>query len=500
MPNACRSRETPIHWSERGALPPAQGEPARPLPVHRGRVPVQARRARKTPRACSQAKVLPSERTRRFHYLARGGSAGRASVDCVRQRDAVRTRSAPAPRHLREGRHLGRLGVHASTTRRSCTRASICSTPSTSVSMTINGPAPILLAFFFNAAVDQAVEKRTCAKPANSTRVRARTSPHAPTRCRSYERRASRRPQRSRVSALLGVSGDRGRRRRDLRAHPGERRSRNVRGHRPGRHPQGGSGPEHVHLLDRLLAQGDGRHPGVLLRATTCATSTRCRSPAITSPKRERTRSRSSRSRSPTGSRIVEYYLVARDWPSSDFAPNFSLLLQRTGSIPSTTVIGRVARRIWADGHARALRRGRTQPEAQVPHPDVGPFAARAGDVLQRHPHDAPGSDVALQDACNSLHTNAYDEAVTTPTEESVRRALAIQLVHQQASYGLAGQIENPAQGSYFVEQLTDHGRRGRAAASSSGLSERGGVLGAMETHVPARSSIQDESDALRAR
>jgi methylmalonyl-CoA mutase len=111
---------------------------------------------------------------------------------------------------------------------------------------------------------------------------------------------------------------------------------------------------------------------------------------------------------------------------------------------PEYTVMGRVARRIWAVA-MRDVRRERAQPEAQVPLPDQRALAARAGDPVQRHPHHAAGADRHLRQR-NSLHTNAFDEAITTPTEDSVRRAMAIQLIINR-EWGLA-KNENPLQGS----------------------------------------------------
>ena len=126
-----------------------------------------------------------------------------------------------------------------------------------------------------------------------------------------------------------------------------------------------------------------------------------------------------------------------------DFAPNLSFFFSN-GIDPEYAVIGRVARRIWAKAIKHKYGGNDAVTEAQVSHPDLGPFPARAGDLVQRHPHHAAG---ALRDLrqLNSLHTNAYDEAITTPTEESVRRAMAIQLIINQ-ELGLAQERE-PAAG-----------------------------------------------------
>ena len=152
------------------------------------------------------------------------------------------------------------------------------------------------------------------------------------------------------------------------------------------------------------------------------------------------------------GFTYVEYYLSAR-MNINDFGPNLSFFFSN-GVDPEYAVIGRVARRIWARAMRDfKIRRRRALAEAEVPHPDLGPQPARAGDRLQRHPHDAAGAVCAVYDNCNSLHTNAYDEAITTPTEEWVRRAVAIQLIINEE---LGGEEREPLQGSFFLDELTD--------------------------------------------
>jgi methylmalonyl-CoA mutase len=172
-----------------------------------------------------------------------------------------------------------------------------------------------------------------------------------------------------------------------------------------------------------------------------------------------------------------------------DFAPNLSFFFSN-GMDPEYAVLGRVARRIWA----RALRDkygGNERSQKLKYH-----IQTSSGRSL--HAQEIAFNDIrttlqalyALNDNCNSLHTNAYDEAITTPTEESVRRALAIQLVINK-ELGLS-KNENP--GSGVVRHRTAHRPgRGRGARGVSRISERGGVLGAME-RMYQRSKIQDES------
>ena len=183
----------------------------------------------------------------------------------------------------------------------------------------------------------------------------------------------------------------------------------------------------------------------------------------------------------------VESYL-ARGMDIDDFAPNFSFFFSN-GMDAEYTVLGRVARRIWAialrDRYGAGSRAQRLKYHIQT-----------SGRSL--HAQEMSFNDIrttlqalcAYYDSCNSLHTNAYDEAVTTPTDESVRRALAIQLIID-SEWGLAG-TDNPLQGSYVVEELTDLVEEA-VLAEFDRLTERGGVLGAMETGYQ-RGRIQDES------
>jgi len=163
-----------------------------------------------------------------------------------------------------------------------------------------------------------------------------------------------------------------------------------------------------------------------------------------------------------------------------DFAPNLSFFFSN-GMDPEYVVIGRVARRSGAC-HARALPGGCAQPDAQVPRADLRTQPARARDLLNDI-RTTLQALYALFDNCNSLHTNAYDEALTTPTEESVRRAVAIQLIINR-ELGL-NRIQNPWQGSFAIDYLTTWWRR-RSIRSSS-------VVGAWRRarrdgdHVPAR-------------
>jgi hypothetical protein len=296
--------------------------------------------------------------------------------------------------------------------------------PTTSVSMTINGPAPMLLAMFLNTAIDQ--------QSTGSERQGRRRDRAAP-------------PPEDAAPRQLGVTGDRG-------AGGGLRPQNAVPArHRAGRHPEGRPGPEHLHLLDRVRAAHDGRRAGVLRPPTRCATSTRCRSPATTSPKPARTRSASSRSRCERV-HLRRVLPVARD------------ARRRVRAEPELLLQQRHRPRVHGDRPCRAshLGRGDARPLRRATS------AARSSSTTSRRPvgrctrrRSTSTTSArrcrrcyAIYDNCNSLHTNAYDEAITTPTEESVRRAMAIQLIINK-ELGLA-KNENPLQGSFLVEELTD--------------------------------------------
>jgi methylmalonyl-CoA mutase len=187
------------------------------------------------------------------------------------------------------------------------------------------------------------------------------------------------------------------------------------------------------------------------------------------------------------GFTIVEYYL-ARGMAVDDFAPNLSFFFSN-GMDPEYTVLGRVARRIWA----RAMReRYHAAARSQMLkyHIQTSGRSLHAQEIQFNDIRTTLQAMSALFDNCNSLHTNAYDEAVTTPTEESVRRAIAIQLIINR-ELGLS-LCENPWQGSFNIENLTAIVEEA-VYKEFEALSERGGVLGAMDT-MYQRSKIQDES------
>ncbi len=187
------------------------------------------------------------------------------------------------------------------------------------------------------------------------------------------------------------------------------------------------------------------------------------------------------------GFTFVETYL-ARGMSIDEFAPNLSFFFSN-GMDPEYTVIGRVARRIWAIA-IRGFYGGNERSQKLKYHIQTSGRSLHAMEIDFNDVRTTLQALLALADNCNSLHTNAYDEAITTPTEESVRRAVAIQLINS-LEFGLL-KNENPIQGSHIVEWLTDWVEE-RVLDEFVRLAERGDVLGAMET-MYQRSKIQEES------
>ncbi len=187
------------------------------------------------------------------------------------------------------------------------------------------------------------------------------------------------------------------------------------------------------------------------------------------------------------GFTYLEYYL-SRGMHIDDFAPNLSFFFSN-GIDPEYSVIGRVARRIWA----KAIKNkygGNDRSQKLKYHIQTSGRSLHAQEIDFNDIRTTLQALYAIYDNCNSLHTNAYDEAITTPTEESVRRAMAIQLIINR-ELGLA-KNENPIQGAFIIEELTDLVEQA-VMNEFKNINDRGGVLGAMET-MYQRSKIQEES------
>jgi methylmalonyl-CoA mutase len=187
------------------------------------------------------------------------------------------------------------------------------------------------------------------------------------------------------------------------------------------------------------------------------------------------------------GFTFVEAYL-ARGMHIDDFAPNLSFFFSN-GMDPEYTVLGRVARRIWAT--AMRDKYGANERSQKLKyHVQTSGRSLHAQEIAFNDIRTTLQALIAIYDNCNSLHTNAYDEAITTPTDESVRRAMAIQLIINR-EWGLA-KNENPNQGAFVIDELTELVEEA-VLAEFERIAERGGVLGAMETGYQ-RGKIQDES------
>jgi isobutyryl-CoA mutase len=425
---------------------------------------------------------MPERTNRRFHYLSHGHEADRLSTAFD---SATLYGEDPDPRPDIYGR-IGNSGVSIATLddmKRLYSGFDLLA-PTTSVSMTINGPAPIILAMFMNTAVDQRVER--------------------------YLREQGELDQALARADAAYVDGDR----------PG------YRGDLPPGHDGGGlalmgvSGDQLVEpevyrrLRSEALASVRGTVQADILKEdqaqNTCIFSTefalRMMGDVQAFFSGNAVRNFYSVSISgyhiaeaganpisqlaftlSNGFTIVEYYL-ARGMAIDDFAPNLSFFFSN-GMDPEYAVIGRVARRIWA----RAMReRYGAGPRSQMLkyHIQTSGRSLHAQEIQFNDIRTTLQALYALYDTCNSLHTNAYDEALTTPTEESVRRAVAIQMIINR-ELGL-NRNQNPLQGSHVIEELTDLVEEA-VYAEFERISERGGVLGAMET-MYQRGRIQEES------
>ncbi|SEI45613.1 methylmalonyl-CoA mutase family protein [Frateuria terrea] len=441
------------------------------------------RRTGEDPTRMFAGEGTPERTNRRFHYLSQGGAATRLSTAF----DSVTLYGEdPAPRPDIYGK-IGNSGVNIATLddMKKLYSGFDLSAPTTSVSMTINGPAPMILAMFMNTAIDQNVEKHLKADA-------ARWAEAEKTIAKLYEGR-----ERPRYSGelpkgndglglgLLGVTGDQ-----LVDAETYARIKQDTL--------QAVRGTVQADILKEDQAQntcifstefalrmmGDIQQYFVEHKVRnfySVSISGYHIAEAGANPISQLAFTLSN------GFTIVEYYL-ARGMHIDDFAPNLSFFFSN-GMDPEYTVIGRVARRIWA----RAMReRYGASPRSQMMkyHIQTSGRSLHAQEIQFNDIRTTLQALYALFDNCNSLHTNAYDEAITTPTEESVRRAVAIQMIINK-ELGLNFN-ENPWQGSYIVEELTDLVEEA-VYKEFEAISERGGVLGAMDT-MYQRGKIQEES------
>ncbi|MBX3041100.1 MAG: cobalamin-dependent protein [Bdellovibrionaceae bacterium] len=398
------------------------------------------KRADEDPKRMFAGEGTPERTNKRFHYLCKGETAHRLSTAF----DSVTLYGQdPDPRPDIFGK-VGESGVSICTLddmKKLYAGFDLCA-PSTSVSMTINGPAPMILAFFFNTAIDQQVEKKEkelgrkldqkeWSELAEWTLQQVRGTVQADILKEDQGQNTCI----FSINFALKMMGD-------IQEYFVRKKVRNFYS---------------VSISGYHIAEA-GANPISQLAFTLS-----------------------------NGFTFVEYYL-ARGMKIDDFAPNLSFFFSN-GLDPEYSVLGRVARRIWAVA-MRDLYKGNDRSQKLKYHIQTSGRSLHAQEIDFNDIRTTLQALLALYDNCNSLHTNAYDEAITTPTEESVRRAMAIQMIINR-EFGMM-KNENPNQGSFFIEELTDLVEEA-VLSEFQRLSERGGVLGAMETQYQ-RSKIQEES------
>ncbi|MGE3727872.1 MAG: methylmalonyl-CoA mutase family protein [Candidatus Sericytochromatia bacterium] len=426
----------------------------------------------------------PERTNRRFHYVSLGLPAKRLSTAF----DSV-TLYGEDPDHRPDiyGK-VGNSGVSIATlddAKKLYSGFDLCH-PNTSVSMTINGPAPMILAFYMNAATDQLCEKYI---RENGLEQEVEAKIEA-----IYQAKGLPRPQyqgslpqgnEGLGLMLLGVTGD--------QVLPAE-----VYQELRAKAQSSVRGTVQADILKEDQAQNTCifstefalRMMGDIQQYFSDHKVKNFYSVSISgyhiaeagaNPISQLAFTLSN------GFTFVEYYL-SRGMKIDEFAPNLSFFFSN-GVDPEYAVIGRVARRIWA----KAIKHkygGNERSQKLKYHIQTSGRSLHAQEIAFNDIRTTLQALYAIYDNCNSLHTNAYDEAITTPTEESVRRAMAIQLIINH-ELGLA-KNENPLQGAFIIEELTDLVEEAVMAEFRS-LSERGGVLGAMERQYQ-RFKIQEES------
>jgi isobutyryl-CoA mutase len=382
----------------------------------------------------------PARTNRRFKVLSEGNAATRLSTAF----DSVTLYGRdPDPRPDVYGK-VGTSGVSVATLddMKALYDGFDLVAPTTSVSMTINGPAPTVLAFFLNTAIDQQVDafrEREGREPSEDER--AELAAYALANVRGTVQADILKEDQGQNTCLFSTEFSL-RMMADIQQWFIEHRVRNFYS---------------VSISGYHIAEA-GANPISQLAFTLA-----------------------------NGFTYVEAYL-ARGMHIDDFAPNLSFFFSN-GMDPEYSVLGRVARRIWAVTMKEKYGASERSQKLKY-HVQTSGRSLHAQEMDFNDIRTTLQALIAIYDNANSLHTNAYDEAVTTPTEESVRRALAIQLIINR-EWGLA-MNENPLQGSYVIDDLTDL-VEAAVLAEFDAINERGGVLGAMETGYQ-RGRIQDES------
>jgi methylmalonyl-CoA mutase len=439
----------------------------------------------------------PERTNRRFHYVSLGQPAKRLSTAF----DSVTLYGEdPAYRPDIYGK-VGNSGVSIATVddaKKLYSGFDLCD-PKTSVSMTINGPAPIILAFFMNAAIDQLCEKYIIENNLREEVNKIIESRYKVDQLPRYIG-TNDKPVVPEKGTLTG-------------ALPGESDGLGLR-------LLGLSGkdvlPENVYtqIKAKALSTVRGTVQADILKEdqaqNTCIFSTEFALKLMGDVQQyfidHKVQNFYSVSISgyhiaeaganpitqlaftlSNGFTYVEYYL-SRGMHIDDFAPNLSFFFSN-GMDPEYSVIGRVARRIWAKA-MRNKYKGNDRSQKLKYHIQTSGRSLHAQEIDFNDIRTTLQALYAIYDNCNSLHTNAYDEAITTPTEESVRRAMAIQLIINR-ELGTA-KNENPNQGSFLIEEMTDLVEQA-VLTEFNRITDRGGVLGAME-RMYQRNKIQEES------
>jgi len=445
------------------------------------------KRAEEDPTRMFAGEGGPERTNKRFHYVSVDQPAKRLSTAF----DSVTLYGEdPDPRPDIYGK-VGNAGVSIATVddaKKLYSGFDLCD-PRTSVSMTINGPAPILLAFFMNAAIDQRCEKYLDSISGWETAEVIIRKKYEKTGKPVYYNPShpGRLPEGNNGLGLklLGLSGD--------EVLPPEVYSK---------------------IRAEALSQVRGTVQADILKEdqaqNTCIFSTEFALRLMGDVQayfiEKDVRNFYSVSISgyhiaeaganpitqlaftlANGFTYVEYYL-SRGMDIDDFAPNLSFFFSN-GMDPEYSVIGRVARRIWAKA-IKHLYKGNSRSQKLKYHIQTSGRSLHAQEIDFNDIRTTLQALYAIYDNCNSLHTNAYDEAITTPTEESVRRAMAIQLIINR-ELGSA-RTENFTQGSFAMEELTDL-VEAAVMTEFDKLTDRGGVLGAME-RMYQRNKIQEES------
>ena len=410
-----------------------------------GRFPFTAgnfpfRRAAEAPKRMFAGEGPPVRTNERFHYLSEGEPAPRLSTAF----DSVTLYGEDPDERPDIWGKVGESGVSVcclDDMKLLYSGFDLCA-PSTSVSMTINGPAPIILAMYLNAAIDQQcaafiAEQGRQPDAAEQSEISDRTLQSV----RGTVQADILKEDQAQTTCIFSTEFAL-RMMADIQEYFVEKKVRNYYS---------------VSISGYHIAEA-GANP---ISQTAFTLS--------------------------NGFTLVEYYL-ARGMDIDSFAPNLSFFFSN-GLDSEYTVIGRVARRIWAVAMAR-LYGGSERSQKLKYHIQTSGRSLHAQEIDFNDIRTTLQALLAWNDNCNSLHTNAYDEAITTPTEESVRRAMAIQLIIQK-EFGIA-KGENVLQGSFAVEELTELVEEA-VLAEFERLSDRGGVLGAMERQYQ-RSRIQEES------